>query len=236
MNFDIQLDTAPVEALAKAIWSDIIPKTTSDSINDSAKDAQLVQRAHQESIFHIRRRSFIQNAVKIKPFATPQVQAARIWIDPPGGQSRAYVITKFEHDTEKFPFHGSRIAVPTTNVPRSGSGIIPDRWKPGNLHLTGHGSGSKALPGHGFTVLTGDNHTVAFFKPGGKGGIFQRDGGKLIPLYFFVPRVRIRPNLNFEQNVTRTVQQGWSAHFTRRFDDAVRHANVKLPSLAGLLR
>ncbi|MGE0456424.1 MAG: hypothetical protein AB7I13_00250 [Vicinamibacterales bacterium] len=223
---ELQVDADHAAAAMRAIWQDQLPFATSSAINRTALDFQKAQRAHQASIFRIRRPAFVQNAVKIKPFSSKKSLAARVMIDPPGGQARADILTKFETDTQKFPFRGTRLAVPTDNVPRTGAGIVKKGWRPKDLGLSAHGSGSRALPGKGHMVLKGKRRTVAFLRPGGRGGIFERDGDELVPLYWFVPSVPIKPTLHFESNTKRTVERQWASNFTTAFDRAINTARA----------
>ena len=235
MDPDIIVDTAPASAAMRAIWSDQIPFSLSTGINNTAKDVQTRQRAHQRSIFEVRRPSFVDRAVKIKPFAKKRSLAARIMVDPPGGQARADVIGKFERNREKRPFSGSRLAIPSDNVPRTAGGIIKKRWRPRNFKLRPHGRGSRVLPGKGHAVMVGDPKIVAFFKPSGRGGIFERDGPDLVHLYTFVARVPIRPNLQFVANARRVAGQVWEVNFTRAFKRAVNTATTSGPNVGRLL-
>ncbi len=235
MNLDLT-DTQHASRFMRDLWRDQLPFATSKEINRTALDFQGTQRHRMVSIFNVRRPTFVLRAVKIKPFSTKRLLRARVLIDPPGGRKRADILTKFESDTQKTPFSGSRIAIPTDNVPRTPAGVIRKRWRPKALNLRGHGSGSRALPGKGHMVLVGDRKTVAFLKPGGRGGIFERDGPDLVPLYWFAPRVRIRPNLRFVHTARRTIRQRWERNFTRAFNESVRTARVRGPSFAGIGR
>ncbi len=236
MNLDLVVDTDSASRFMRDLWRDQLPFATSRAINQTAVHFQAEQRQHMVSIFNVRRPTFVLRAVKVKPFSTKRLLRARVMIDPPGGRKRADILTKFESQTEKTPFSGSRIAIPTDNVPRTPAGVVRKRWRPKNLNLRGHGSGSRALPGKGHMVLVGDKKTVAFLKPGGRGGIFERDGPDLIPLYWFAPRVRIRPNLRFVHNARSAVRRRWERNFTSAFNESIRTARVRGPSFSSVGR
>ncbi len=90
------------------------------------------------------------------------------------------------------------------------------------------------MPGKGHMVLTGKKRTVAFLRPGGRGGIFQRQGAELVPIYWFVPSVRIKPELQFVKTIERTVQQRFDSNFVTAFDAAIKSA--KAPSQSSWVR
>lgn len=208
----------------RRFFKDQVPYVTSVAINKTALKFQEVQRGHQEDIFTVRRKSFVERAVKIKPFAKKGHLEAHVKIDPPGGQARAGILTKFEEDTSKSPFRGRSIAVPTADVPRTGAGIIRKGWRPKDLFssATQHGRG-RAIGTKG-NVYKGRKNTLLIRKPGGRGVIFQQTSSGLTPLYFLVPVVRIKPELHFGANAQRVFDENYEVYFVRAFDEAARSA------------
>ena len=230
MDILVTTNASEVGDFARAMYSDQLPFVMSTAINNTAKDFQTVQREHMESTFTIRRRGFTLSGVKIKPFSSKRTLFARVSIDPPGGSARADILTKFEEDTVKEPYRGTRIAIPTSNVPRSPGGVIRKDWRPKALNLTqDHGAATKAWTKGGSgtmhrLVYRGDRKTFAILKPGGRGTIFERDGDEILALYQFKPRVSITPDLQFIENATKTVDKRFGVHFSTAFDRAVRTA------------
>jgi len=217
------------------MFKDQVPFATSKALNRMALRFQEDQRDHQRRIFTIRRPRFVDRAVKVKPFSTKRTLFADVSIDPPGGQARADVLTKFEDQTSKSPLRGRSIAVPTDAVPRTGAGIIRKGWRPGELfegakqHGRGRAIGSKG------DVYHGKKKTILIRKPGGKGFIFQYQGAGsvgtktghnsgLVCLYVLVPRVEIRPELDFERNASLTFERHWVEYYVEAFDQAIRTA------------
>ena len=190
---------------------------TSKAINAVALKAQDVQRRHQRRIFDVRNKRFVDRAVKIKPFAKKTSLSAVIGIDPPGGQSRADIIDKFE-DRRRKEATGKHVAVPV-NLRRSSRGV-PKRFRPKALGFKLVGSGPKG------TVYQGADRTFLVEYPDGRGFIFQarkRGGPKL--LYVLVPHsVQIEPELDFERNVVRTVRRHWEREFRKAWAFAMRTA------------
>lgn len=236
---EIELDGAEqLGAFVRAVYSDQLPFATSKAINLTAKDFQAAQRAHQRTIWQIKNPRFVDSAVKIKPFATKQVQAATVRVDPVGGMRRASVLTKFEDESVKKPFGShQRIAVPTPNVKRTATGGIPKGWRPKNLGLQGFkGEGHakrkkqntrvRVFSRKGRSVLVGRDGIVAIQNPGGRGVIFQRDprGRKTTALYWFKPAVPIKPELRFFENAQRAVQAKWDSNFSKSFTEVMRTA------------
>ncbi len=222
MDFVVDVNAAPVSGFLRAVYSDQLPFINSRAVNFTALDFQKDEREHMGEVFTIRRKSFARQSVKIKPFASKAKPEARIAIDSPGGRSD--IFGKFESNTSKGPFRGRSIAVPTDNVPRTGAGIIRKGWRPAQLfaEASQHGQG-RVLANRG-DVYLGAKHTLLIRKPGGRGTIFRRVNGELVPLYQLVPSVRIDPELRFHEIARETVTKRWEANFTKAFDSAMRTA------------
>lgn len=99
---DAKLDVSP--------WVDFLvdlerqlPYAAAVGINETAKEIQAAETQHLFREFDIRRPLFAQRAIKIKPFATKRLPEATISVDPPGGQARADIWTKFEEGGWKRP-------------------------------------------------------------------------------------------------------------------------------------
>jgi hypothetical protein len=236
MRVTVQHNGADVDRFVQHVFADQIPFVTAMAINDAAKAAQVAQRAHQERVFTVRRKQFVERAVKIKPFATKQSPEAKIQIDPPGGAKRRSVLVRHESDRQRIPFSAGMLAVPTDNVPRTAGGVIPKQWRPRQLLANGidHGrsgmvtrggitrfrrksSGGRVIRGRRAAFLLRNEMT-------GRGTIFERDGDELVPLYHLVPSVPLDQRLDFAENVTRVVNETYAAAFTKRFDRAIRTA------------
>lgn len=216
-----------VKGWAKWIFKDQLPYVLKTAINETAKGFQRLQMEHMARTFTVRRPGFVLRSVKIKPFATKTRLYADVQIDPPGGQARADILTKFEDQTVKTPFSGRSIAIPTSNVPTTGSGIISKKWRPGELfaNATQHGQG-RAIGTKG-NVFLGKHKTILIKKPGGRGVILERDYDDLITLYVLRPRVRIKPDLHFQRNARQTVTRDFEKHFTRVWNQALRTARKR---------
>lgn len=217
-GFTVETNAPEVGALIGRLFRDQIPFSTSRAINATAKDFQRVQRRHMADEFEVRRKRFVEGAVKIKPFATKRRLEAVVSIDPPGGKARADILTKFESAREKFPYSGNTIAVPV-DVRRTASGLVSRPLRPGNLGLH-HVAGR---------MSKGDRRTFAIRDgEGGTGAIFQRFGRRgatsIRILYLLVKRVPIDPGLDFYENAERVVAREFQGHFDREFTNAVRTA------------
>ena len=217
----LQLDTnaAQVSRILRRLFADQIPFALSRAVNDVTEEAQERQRTHQRRIFQVRRSTFVDRAVKVKPRATKRSPFAIIAINPPGGQKRADIISKFETQRRKVARSGT-IAIPV-GARRTKAGIISARDRPRALGLQRHGPSGRVLRGARRTVLIRST-------PGGEGTIFQRVGrgasSELRPLWLLRREVRIDPELNFTANVTKTVAQRFPMLFDQRLGEAVRSA------------
>ncbi len=208
MRIEVDIRDSEVGVFLRTVESDQLPFATSLAINWTALEFQKRERSRLHDIFTIRRRSFAERSIKIRrgDFTTKTKPEATVRVDSPRG--RSHIFTKFETDTSKRPFRGRSIAVPTENVPRTGTGIIPKRWRPRSLLEKAR---QRRRGRRAFLIR----------RPGGRGTIFQRINGDIFALYQLVPRVSIDPELKFEVTARSTVRDVWAANFTRAFDRAI---------------
>ena len=197
------------------LFSDQLPIAYAQSINDSARTGQDVQRIHQRARYHIRKDQWVSRAVKIKPFAKKTSLLARVAVDPPrrAGEDRSDVLTQHEFGGRKTPVSGQTLGVPTEHVSRLGSGVIRKAWRPKELkRRRGKGSGRKRRWGGTFIR-----------EERGRDAIFERtkEGG-LRPLYWLTEQVPLDSDLNFVSNITRSVTRTYPENFRRRFRVAVQ--------------
>lgn len=229
LELEVESNAEDVSAYARKIYEDQLPFATAKAINATALSFQKQQQKHMEDIFTVRRPRFTLRAVKIKPFAYKRRLWARVQIDPPGGRERADILTKFETDRFKVPFSSSRLAVPTENVKRTPTGVVRKRYRISEMNLEPTGTG-KVFSQKGRVAVgsVGARTVVAIRKAGGRGGIFMRTrSGESLPLYWFVPRVPIKPELDFVDNATRVVTKEWDDHFFEAFSGAIRNARPR---------
>lgn len=209
MKIELTHNTADVGRIVGLVFSDQVPHATANAINDTAKDAQKVQRAHQRSIFDVKRPVWVDRAVKIKPFATKQRAEARISIDPPGG--KADVLGQHEADIRKTPIQGGHIATPTENVPRTAAGVVRTSWRPGRLKKRSFRGGFR---------------TFVRQTPRGR-AIFSDEssfGGGIVALYWLDRSVPLHQDLDFVHNVITTALRTYPGNFVKRFDQSIRGA------------
>jgi len=228
MTLEIRTDTAQVSAFMRNLFHDQLPFVAAQAVNATALEFQRVQRAHQRSIFEVRRPVWVDRSVKLKPRATKQRPEARIRVDPPGGRSRADITGKFETERRKRPRGGTRLAIPI-EARRTSTGVVS---KAGRL---------KSFDLHRVSARTskGLKRVFVIREPGGRGFVFQRKGrrfkrrrtpglgrrrGDARLLYIFRPEVPISPELHFVRNAVLTVRRTFDRHYSRAFTKAVRTA------------
>jgi hypothetical protein len=239
MILRVSLDASDVTKTMRTLYTDQIPYATSLALNDVSKQAQEAQRGHDDRVFTVRRRAWMDNQVKIKPFASKRSLFTVVKIDPPGGRSD--ILSKFQDGGTKTPTHGRKALA----IPAKRGATVSRANRPRSLNFRMHGTGPKA------TVYRGDRRTVLIQRPDGSGGIFQRTGrdaggertrdilgkysgyvvgsrrkrrGNFKLLYSFARTGRIDTRLRFEENITRKVEQAWPTAFGRAFEQAVRTA------------
>lgn len=196
-----------------------VPFALAQSLNATAKQFQRVQLAHMTQVFTLRRPDFAAQAVKITHFATKAEQWATIGIHPPGdqGDARADIFAKFEDQTQKTPFTGHSVAVPTIFIKRNKRDVIPQNLFPSALKL--HADGNRVI---------GDQRTFLVRTKNGTHVILQRIGrGKrsiTAALWTFKPSVPITPDLEFEVNAAAVVESGWQINFEAAYEAALATA------------
>lgn len=230
---DIKMEVRGKEQLSafvRSVHRDQIPFTTSSAINATAIKAQRAQREHMEDMFTVRRPRFTLRGVKIKPFARKKSLEARVWIDPPGGASRADILTKFEKGGTKRARDGGSIAIPGEGVRRTGAGVIRKDQRPRRLiqsfDMKPVGR-DRVFSMKGTGVWAGRRRSFMIRTSGGGGGIFQRTGkgpDDLKVLYRFRPSVEIEPDLEFIETVTGVVKKEFDTEFHKAWMRAIRTA------------
>lgn len=203
MRISLSTNVPTISRLHRAFYADQVPFANSLALNNLSKQFQADQVRNMNRTFNVRRRTFVNRAVKIKPFATKRRPYAQIQIEPPGGPSRADILAKFEEGGTKRP-RTSRLAVPD-EVRRTGTGFISKANRP--------------------RALERRKRVFAIKRPGGQGGIYQRIGrrrnSEIRRLYLFAPEARIPATLGFYDQSKRTADRWWPTLFKRAFTDAV---------------
>lgn len=220
MNIDVTTNARDVSRDLVRVFEDQVPYSAARAVRATALDFQKAQRAHQREIFTVRRPTFVDRAVKIREWPTKAKPEAEVAIDPPGGSARADILTKFEEETRKAPISASRLAVPHTDVPKTGAGIVRANFRPGRFAFREVGRTAA-----GGIMSRGEQRTFSVRKPDGTGFIAQRVNrsgqSRLRTLYIFEPEVPIRPELHFEANAERTVRDRFEVHFAQEFNRAI---------------
>lgn len=211
---------------------------TSVALNDTARDAQRAQRNQLGLAFHLRRREWAERNVKIRrdEFATSERLRVTVRMEAPGDRGRSDVLAKFERPGTKRPERGTRLAVPL-EAWKDRSRVLPQDRKPAAFRFR-HVSGP---------LYKGAARTFMLRLPGGRGGIFQRVGGRkprrgerpgrdksrvgirghdpnLRQLYSFTPKARIDGRLRFVETATRTAERRFASNFDRAFRTAIATA------------
>jgi hypothetical protein len=216
-----------VQGKLRRLHKNQLPFSASKALNLTTKDFQRDQVAHMGKIFTVRRPAWIRRGVKIKPWATKRRLYAQVQIEPPGGQRRADIITKFERQTYKKALRGN-LAIPSKELrKKTKTGVIPKALRPRALDMKAHGASNRVMKGKKRTFLIHMGH---------EGFIFQRLGrrlkrkpgsgrrGNVRLLYYLKPRVAISPELNFMQNARNAVKWYFPGHMRREFRRAIRTA------------
>lgn len=217
-----------------------VPFALANSLNDVAKLFQYRQREHMGQIFTVRRKAWVDNAVKISEFATKRKLSATVEILTAGGKSRSDILAKFETYTVKTPRSAPTLFIPAAARANPGA-IVPSSLRPKNLHfkevggsrMAGHASRlhSKHLRGGvlrgALKVYEGEKNTVMIRNAQGQGVVLQRVGrGKragMRLLFTLAPKAKLTPNLQFVAHAREAVTH-IGEFFKARFAEAMYSA------------
>lgn len=230
--FTITFDRREVDALLRE-HAKQGPFAVSTAINETLKKAQADQRAHQRNVLEVRNTRFVDQAVKIKPFATKTALFGVIQVDPPGGAARRDILTKFESGGTKTPKGGRSIAVPE-GVKKSAKGVRAG-FRPSDLGFAPHGRSGKVFKGASRTLLIRTGRGGMILQRTGKGRVRvssvrtrksgyrgRRSGLKL--LYILTPSARIGATLKFERTVMHAIGRHAEREMVAAWHRAVKTA------------
>lgn len=193
MNIQISIDDASVKEMYKGLEQQL-PSILNRTINNSLLSMQTSNVSHIKDVFTIRREQFLKRSVKITKFSKPTDLTGTIAIADMGSSNTADIFSKFELGGNKTPHKGKNIAIPSSNVKPSKSGVIPSSRRPSHLKRS-------------FKI--DDN-------------IFVRKGKKKIELmYSLKPSVRIDNRLNFVRTSEETFNKVMSKHYADAYAHAL---------------
>lgn len=202
-----------------------IPFALGKAINASLVTAQKKQLERMARDFTIRRPQFAKLSVKITQFAKKANPVGIIAIDPPG--DRDDIFAKFEKGGVKRPRTGKDLAIPITGSPvkRTARSVIAEKNRPKAL-LSG-ATTITTRTGRVKEIKRAKSFGGAFLIPahdGKPGGIFIRAGKKIQLAYTLQPKAEVKPQLHFEDTITKSVRDTFASDFDREFANALRTA------------
>ena len=209
MQVSVEFPADQVERFVADVFYHQLPYVEATALNATAKHFQAAQRKRLGDIFTLRRKTWAERSIKIAPFATKTKREVRIAVDSPG--NRGDILGKFETDTTKSPL-GNSVAVPTEHVPRNAAGVIRSGWRPKKVLARNFKEGFRA-----FIAPTRKGRRAIWFDERGQ-------GGRMVPLYWLVPRVKIKPELEFQDTAERVINDVWAENFVAAFDRAIKTA------------
>lgn len=173
----------------------------SNAINNTLKKAQAAQVKYMQRKYTIRRSGLLRATVRLLQYSKRTTLTGVVGINPK---------LDFWNIHEKGGMKRSKkskyVAVPL-EVKRSKRGTIPKSKRPRNLDR------SFVIPTRGGKV------------------VFQRKGrGKrssVSPMYSLNLQVRIRPNLNFERNVTNAINGLWESEMNKAVQFELKRARLR---------
>jgi hypothetical protein len=220
----IETNAPEVSRALKLLEREQLPFVTSLALNQIANAVQQVQRRHHHQIFDVTDKSFADRSVKIRSEdrSTKDRLEVIVRYETPGKRRREDIFTKFEDETHKEPFSGRFLWVPI-NAPRKSK-----EWRPRRLKLKPQKASRNSRVGRAgrrprqARILVGQKNTFAIiFGDSRRSMIWERDGEDLNLLYVSAPRVPIEPELNFETNARRTVDDVAAEEYGRAWDRAL---------------
>lgn len=200
-NINIKVKTGQAIRALNNIRNEV-DEVTAKAINRVALDAQEAVREHIAREFILRRKSFIDRSIKIKPFAKPSKLSATLAVDPPGGEKND-VLSKFEFGGDK-QAQGGNLAIPTTDVRKNVRNIVRARNKPRNMKRT-------------FVMKT---------KSGRKVIARRKNKKQLVFPWVLLPSVPITKKLDLVKITNEVVAKNFSDKWTKEWRKAVERRFV----------
>lgn len=229
-----------------------------NALNATAKTAQAAERARLSSVFHVRKREFVERQVAvIRPFAS--VSQGRYFVQISVGQKPRLLLSGFESGAPRPPFKGKHVAVPLTGSPArpTASSSVPTsftfqglrliragktrsgrsrRGRATSIDFKSHVTGRGALQfkGQQRTFLLTQTRVAPF------GGVFQRVGpgrGDIRMIYSFRDVPALRPVLGFMRTMQETSRTMFPGALRGEIDRSITRTIWKNFSVgAGLFR
>lgn len=203
-----------------------IPFAMSNAINDTAKRIQEYQRRYMNMVFEVRRASFVNRAVKIKPFAKKTLPVAVLKVEPPGGPARANVITRHERGGDRRPTSGRALSVPI-EARRTKAGVVRKNERPRAFAFNRAYSSMRTRS----EVYLGNRRTFMVRKADGSGFIAQRTGAGrtgtregIRVLYALKTRTPVPARLQFVENARFVFDREFTSIFAMAYTRAIQTA------------
>lgn len=201
MPIQVHIDSDQViKALGRL--SQEAPFVLSSAINNTLVDVQTGEIGHINDVFTVRRPRFVKQSVKISKFAKKTELEGIIEIADVGGKPTADILGKFETGKTKTSRKGGNVAIPTSSIRFSKSGVIPAGKRP------------TTLP-NAFKLKTGSGRSF-IVHPKGRGK--KRE---LVFAYSLKPSVRIDRRLSFVNNGLRTISIVGQRNLDQAIDKAL---------------
>ena len=206
-KLQVQFDA---DALVKSLgdFADQAPYILQKTINDTLVDVQTRQIAHINDVFTIRRQAFLKRSVKISKFAKKDDLVGIIQIGDVGAKKTSDIFEKFETGGVKKATQGRNVAIPTSQVKASKSGVIPNGRRPSNLPRS-----------FKLTTDSGNSFVVQAKKRKGQ--------DSLTFMYSLKPFVRIDNRLGFNRTGMMTIDEVAVPNLERAIERALRTAKLK---------
>ena len=202
MNLTVKFDTTQIEKALGELKSEL-PYATSVAINNTLVDVQTANINHMRDVFTIRREAFLKRSVKITRFAKKTDLTGTIEIADVGGKRTADIFTKFERGGTKTATQGRNVAIPSSQVKPSKSGIIPKSRRPANLPRS-------------FKIEEGNTSYI-----------FQRTRKEVRLMYTLKPSVRIPDRMNFVDVGVQTINRVANTNMEKGIERALKSSKFQ---------
>lgn len=216
MNVNLTVDARELTTYLQRLHAQA-PQAIAQAVNRTALESQEAARAHIRQQFTLRRPDFVlRQGVKMLQFARSGTPVAILGQDP-----KAAFLAKFERGgrREQYLAEGGRsIAIPTTNVRRNKSDVIPAARRPRRL-----------LDSRKAFIRTSPSGRRFIFAPKFEG----RGRGRTVVLemlYVLLPTARVPARLGFEETIRKRASERWPVNVIGMFDALERGALGTLTS------
>lgn len=175
-----------------------VPYVTQIALNDVTKEAQADIRKHIDEEFIVRRKSYVNKAIKIVKWAKKTDLKAILAVEPPGGAQD--VLSRHEFGGVQTPENSKHFAIPTQGIWKNKRRVLSKRLRPANINAW------KATDSTSGTLM-----------------LLRQRTKKIVQVaYILKDKIRLRKRLSFVETAQRTVNTRYEDIWGKKWNQIMK--------------